>query len=115
MGSAGQNLPAAAATGKDQAFAVKALQCGLIAIRAPALIEYLAIPGQTQTFQGVQYFVRRPPHHARGIEILDAYQPLTTGLPGQAITADGRYQGAEVKRTCGTGSKPPDNRARHVL
>jgi hypothetical protein len=115
MGSAGQNLPAAAAAGKDQAFAVKTLQGGLIAIRAPALIEYLAIPGQPQTFQGVQYFVRRPLHHARGIEILDTYQPLTAGLPGQAITADGRYQGAEVKGTRGTGSKPPDNRARHVL
>jgi hypothetical protein len=111
MGSAGQNLPATAATGKDQAFAAKALQGGLVTIRAPALIEYLAIPGQTKTFQGVQYFVRRPPHHARGIEILDTYQPLTAGLPGQAITADGRNQGTEVKRTCGTGSKPPDNRA----
>src|SRR5581483_4891329 len=73
------------------------LQGGEIEVCAPALVDNLAVPFETESFQGAQDTVRAARHDARGIEILDPHEPAAAMMAGIEVAPDSRQQRAKVK------------------
>jgi hypothetical protein len=84
---------------------LKLLKGCQIVFMALTLIEDVVVPVQVVALEGVEYIAAGPRHFAQGVDVFDAYQPLTLMGVGIAVACHGRQQGADVQRTGGRGRK----------
>ena len=66
----------------DRIIVPQLLECGLVGIAPPALVQHRAVPLQAVGLEGAQDIVSRTGHLARRVDVVDAHQPFAAAGAG---------------------------------
>lgn len=84
------------------------VECRGIGLTAATLPKNFAVPLKTEGLKGPKHIFGNSGNHPRRVEIFYAQKPSPSALPGQQVTAKGRYQGTEMQGSGGRRGKAAD-------